>query len=139
MISADALGEPTQSQQSLAKVRDLERGQRVLDLILGGHVPHLAVDPHREVTLGGFEKFQAMTPYEFVHRIMARAEPLPAHLDDLSIGEMGVLDPPADAVPRLEHDDVPSLADELLRRGEPGQTSTDDHAVDHGVLPLLTT
>ena len=63
-----------------------------------------------------------------VHARLVGRDPLAAELVRLA-ADLRVPETPADAVARLEHDDVATLRDEPTRRGEAGDTGADDRDV----------
>ena len=60
-----------------------------------------------------------------MHPRLVRRDPLAAELVRLA-ADLRVPEPPADAVARLEDDDVTALGDEPARSGEAGDARTDD-------------
>ena len=134
-VVAEPLGEPAQAQQPLTQVGDLERRQR-RRVLLGGHLKRLSAQPDHQVAAGGqADGLQAQRVDDLEEFVEAGADPLAAQLDVGPVTEHLVLDPAADALPRLQHRDVEPTVREVLRGNEPSQPSPDDGAVEHGVPP----
>ena len=62
---------------------------------------------------------------------MRRADELAAELHRPPVVDGDLLDPAADAVARLENEDVGAAPGEIPRRGEPGEPRTHDDDVAH--------
>ena len=76
------------------------------------------------VAIGGEELDPELAEQRMQARLVRR-DPLAAELVRLA-ADLRVPEPAADAVARLEHDDVPPLRGQAPRRREPGNTGTDD-------------
>ena len=63
---------------------------------------------------------------EGADRVVAREDELGAELDDRPIRELPRLNPAADPVARLEHDDLCARGDERVGRGEARQSGSDN-------------
>ncbi len=99
-----------------AGVSGVERAPAARDL----HVPAIVV---------GAVRADADRPREREDAVLGRADVLAAELGDPSRPDGRVERPPADAVARLEHDDVDARALQPSRGGEPGEPGADDDDV----------
>ena len=97
----------------------------------------VAVDVDAVALAVGVEELQTQVAQHRVRRGLVRGDPLPAELVRLP-ADLGVPRAAADAVTRLEHDDVASCADERVGRREPGDPGPDDGDVcldrGHGAI-----
>ena len=135
-VVAEALGQSTQTQQALAEICDLERGER--GGVLGRrHLERLATKADHEVALGGkADGFQAEIVDDLEQFVEAGADPLSAELDVVAVAEHLVLKASTNAVACLEHLHLLAAVDKILSGDEPGQASSNDGAVDHVTLLL---
>src|SRR6478672_5951433 len=87
----------------------------------------------------GREQREAELVRERAHAMLCRTDPLAAELHHRAVGEGVVEQPPADAIPRLEHHDGLTRRLEVTCSRQPGQASAhyDDIELIHVVLPRL--
>ena len=76
----------------------------------------------------GVEELDPELGEQRVHLALVGRDPLAAELVRLA-ADLDVEQAPADAVARLEHDDVAAGGDELGRGDEPGEAGADDDDV----------
>ena len=67
---------------------------------------------------------------------MRAPDDLPAHLDGPAVGEAHRLDPAADAVAGLEHDDVGPGPRQVTGRAQSGQPGTQHRHIGHASPPF---
>ena len=83
------------------------------------------VDVHVVAVAVGGKELDPELGEQRVQPRVVRRDPLAAELVRLA-ADLGVPEPAADAVARLEDDDVAALRDETRRRREPGDPGADD-------------
>ena len=83
----------------------------------------------------GLERPHADGPGAGQQAVLRRADPLPAHLGDLTAADAGVEGPATDAAAGLEHGDGAPAGDEVGRGRQAAEARPDDDDVDAAAAP----